>query len=49
MRLRAETTELGFRDDRALTYSNTRFTPDDTERIQRRLLLVRTVALRNRP
>jgi type IV pilus assembly protein PilW len=49
MRLRAEATEQGFRDDRALNYSNTSFTPNDTERTQRRLLIVRTVALRNRP
>jgi type IV pilus assembly protein PilW len=47
LRVRAEHTEPGFHDDRGLGYSNVSFSPDNVERDQRRVLLMRTVALRN--
>jgi type IV pilus assembly protein PilW len=47
LRLRADSTERGYRDDRTLEYANVSFTPDGIEARQRRLLVERTVALRN--
>lgn len=47
LRVRAETTEQGHLDTRTLNYANTAFTPSAAESRQRRLLLTRTVALRN--
>jgi type IV pilus assembly protein PilW len=47
LRIRADVTEPGFRDHRNLTYANTSFTPTPAEARQRRLLIERTVALRN--
>lgn len=47
LRIRADTTEPGFRDDRNLVYANVHFTPSAAEIGQRRLLVERTVALRN--
>jgi type IV pilus assembly protein PilW len=47
LRIRADTTEPGFTDDRALNYANVRFTPSVLESRQRRTLVERTVALRN--
>jgi type IV pilus assembly protein PilW len=48
LRVRADHTESGYRDDRALAYSNTTFVPNHLEARQRRILVTRTVALRNR-
>jgi prepilin-type N-terminal cleavage/methylation domain-containing protein len=48
LRVRADHTESGYRDDRALAYSNSTFTPGGLEARQRRILVTRTVALRNR-
>ncbi len=48
LRVRADHTESGYRDDRALAYSNTTFVPGGIESRQRRILVTRTVALRNR-
>jgi len=47
LRIRAEVTERGFADTRALDYSGVHFAPDARESAQRRLLVERTVALRN--
>jgi hypothetical protein len=47
--LRSDVTEPGFVDTRPLAYANTAFTPDAFEARQRRLLVDRTVALRNAP
>jgi hypothetical protein len=47
LRVRADVTEPGFLDDRTLRYANVEFTPDAAEAGQRRLLLERTVAVRN--
>ncbi len=49
LRVRADTTEQGHRDERTLNYANTAFTPSPAEVRQRRLLVTRTVALRNLP
>lgn len=47
LRIRSDATESDFEDDRELVYSNVRFTPSPLEVKQRRLLVERTVALRN--
>ena len=47
LRIRADATEPGFTDDRTLTYANVTFTPSPAEARQRRMLIERTVALRN--
>jgi prepilin-type N-terminal cleavage/methylation domain-containing protein len=47
LRIRSDTTERAFHDDRRLDYADTFFVPDRTEAGQRRLLVARTVALRN--
>jgi type IV pilus assembly protein PilW len=47
LRIRADTTEAGFLDTRELNYANVRFAPSPLEARQRRLLIERTVALRN--
>jgi hypothetical protein len=47
MRIRADATEPGFSDSRGLTYANVTFAPSATDAKQRRLLIERTVALRN--
>jgi type IV pilus assembly protein PilW len=47
LRLRADSTEPGHRDDRTLVYADTQFTPTAFESGQRRMLVERTVALRN--
>ncbi len=47
LRIRADATEPGFNDDRTLTYANVSFTPSPAEARQRRMLIERTVALRN--
>ena len=47
LRLRADSTERGYRETRALQYADVSFAPDATAATQRRLLLERTVALRN--
>lgn len=47
LRVRADDTEPGYRDDRAMVYSNTRFEPDAPQARQRRILVSRTVALRS--
>jgi hypothetical protein len=47
LRIRADTTEPGFVDDREWSYANVRFTPSPQDSKQRRLLIERTVALRN--
>lgn len=49
LRIRADDTEPGFHDGRTFTYSNVTYTPSDAEAKRRRLLIERTVALRNRP
>jgi prepilin-type N-terminal cleavage/methylation domain-containing protein len=49
LRIRADSTEPGFTDDRELRYANVSFTPSVIEAKQRRLLVERTVALRNWP
>lgn len=49
LRLRAETTEGGFHDPRTLDYAEKQFRPSVVESRQRRLLVERTVALRNAP
>jgi hypothetical protein len=48
LRVRADHTESGYRDDRALAYSNSTFAPGELEARQRRIVVTRTVALRNR-
>jgi hypothetical protein len=47
LRIRADATEAGFLDARARHYSDVAFAPTPTEATQRRLLIERTVALRN--
>jgi hypothetical protein len=47
LRLCADATEAGFDDDRPMTYANTVFTPSPLEAKQRRMLVDRTIALRN--
>jgi hypothetical protein len=47
LRVRAETPDPESRDARGFEYSNSRFTPDADESRFRRLLVSRTVALRN--
>jgi type IV pilus assembly protein PilW len=47
LRLRADSTEPGYRDDRTLVYADTQFTPTASESGQRRMLVEGTVALRN--
>jgi type IV pilus assembly protein PilW len=47
LRIRSDTTEPGFQDERELSYANVRFTPSPLETKQRRILIERTVALRN--
>jgi type IV pilus assembly protein PilW len=47
LRIRSDATEPGFEDDRELNYANVRFTPSPVETKQRRMLIERTVALRN--
>jgi len=47
LRIRADATEPGFLDDRAWSYANVHFAPSPIETRQRRLLVERTVALRN--
>lgn len=49
LRLRSDSTESGFRDDRPLDYADVHFAPTPLEATQRRLLIERTVALRNLP
>jgi hypothetical protein len=47
VRLRGEQPELGFVDDRTYRYANIEYTPAGNERSFRRVLLSRTIALRN--
>lgn len=47
LRILADVTEPGFNDGRSLTYANVSFTPSRVEARQRRMLIERTVALRN--
>jgi len=47
LRIRADATEPGFSDDRTLTYANVAYAPSPAEARQRRMLIERTVALRN--
>lgn len=47
LRIRSDATEHDFEDDRELSYANVRFTPSPLEAKQRRMLVERTVALRN--
>lgn len=47
LRIRSDATESGFEDDRELHYANVRFAPSADEMKQRRMLVERTVALRN--
>jgi type IV pilus assembly protein PilW len=47
LRIRADHTESDYRDDRSLDYSDARFTPMPDEARHRRMLIERTVALRN--
>jgi type IV pilus assembly protein PilW len=49
LRIRAESTESGFRDARPLAYAGRVFQPTQLEERQRRMLIERTVALRNAP
>jgi hypothetical protein len=49
LRMRAEATESGFRDSRPLAYAGKIFQPSPLESQQRRMLVERTVALRNSP
>jgi hypothetical protein len=49
LRIRADVTEPGFSDDRVMTYANVTFSPSPVDAQQRRLLIERTVALRNAP
>jgi type IV pilus assembly protein PilW len=48
LRVRAETADPESPDSRTLSYSNMRFTPNEGESRYRRLVVTRTVALRNR-
>ena len=47
LRIRADATEPGFEDSHVLTYANVTYSPSPAEARQRRLLIERTVALRN--
>lgn len=47
LRIRADATEPGYRDARTLTYSNVVYVPSAAEARSRRMLVERTVALRN--
>jgi len=47
LRMRADSTEPGFSDRRTLTYANVTYTPSPADAQQRRMLIERTVALRN--
>ena len=47
LRIRADATEPGFNDSRTLAYANVSYAPTRTEARLRRMLLARTVALRN--
>ena len=47
LRLRADSTERGYRENHELQYADVRFVPDAVSATQRRLLIERTVALRN--
>lgn len=47
LRLRADVTEHGFQDSRAMSYANVLFEPDARSARQRRLLVSRVVHLRN--
>ncbi|HTU68673.1 MAG TPA: PilW family protein, partial [Steroidobacteraceae bacterium] len=47
LRIRSDATEGGYVDARTLTYADAVFTPTQIEARQRRLLVERTVALRN--
>jgi len=47
LRIRADVTEAGFVDSRAMHYADIAFVPSAAEATQRRLLIERTVALRN--
>jgi hypothetical protein len=47
IRLRAEQPDPGFVDDRTYRYADVEYTPAGDERNFRRLLLSRTIALRN--
>ncbi len=49
LRIRADSTESGHRDPRVLEYADIRFIPTAGEAAQRRVLVERTVALRNPP
>jgi len=49
LRIRSDVTEPGFQDDTAMSYANVHFAPSPTEARQRRILIDRTVALRNLP
>lgn len=49
LRVRADITEQGHLDDRRMDYANVTFVPSPGEARQRRLLVTRTVALRNAP
>jgi len=49
LRIRADTTERDYEESRPLRYSDTSFAPDAVEVGQRRLLVERTVFLRNAP
>lgn len=49
LRLRAENTEAGFHDSRAFDYAGKLFLPTAIESRQRRLVVERTIALRNAP
>lgn len=48
LRLRADVTESGHHDDRELRYANVVFSPSANEARHRRMLVERTVAVRNR-
>jgi prepilin-type N-terminal cleavage/methylation domain-containing protein len=47
LRLRADTTEGGYVDGRSLRYADVAFAPTPAEAAQRRILIERTVAIRN--
>ena len=47
LRIRADGTERGFVDPRTISYAGIEFTPTAAEALQRRVLVERTVALRN--
>jgi hypothetical protein len=47
LRIRADETERGFSDPRELRYADVSFAPGAVESARRRMLIERTVALRN--